>query len=211
MKTILIIVISLTSIHLCAQERVNESLPVIINKIATLKQASGWVKNDIGKWISSKNAIPSEYHDFKYYSEEFDDYTLYRIKIDTNIYSMLVKTSKNNFTYFVFDTAQQKKFVDSSYFISKSLVCYGEHFLRGRFEVNKMLTEIKSDYKKFFENGYANYVLNVSIKWFPSKNIFRFYFQIDPGIITKYLETETLIDKYFETTDLLFKKFIQEF
>jgi hypothetical protein len=210
MKTILTITILFTSIQLYAQDRVDESMPVITKKIATLKQATGWRKNDIGKWVSAKNAIPTESHDFNFADESFTDYTIYKVSIDSKVYSMLVKTEKNEFTYYMFDTAQNKALADSSYFVSKDLICYGEHFLMGRFDESKLLTEIKSDFRDFDNSVYSKYVLNVSMKWFPSKNIFRFYFDGDSNIIPVDLEKETLLDKYFETADLVFKKFIQE-
>ncbi|MGG9972017.1 hypothetical protein ACQ33O_09515 [Ferruginibacter sp. SUN002] len=211
LKSILLILIAAISLQLQAQDdRVDDVQPIITKKIATLKQATGWRKNDIGKWVSSPNGILSEFHDIPYANESFTSYNLYRINLSGNEYTMLVYVKEFDFTYNVLDTVERKDSKDSAYYKSKALICYGEGYCDGKFDEKRVLEEVKKDFAGFDNTMYAKWKLSVSMKWFPTKNIFRFYFDEDENYHSIDLEKETLKDKYYETNDIIFKKFIQE-
>jgi hypothetical protein len=64
MKTIYILMFILFCTKAKGQERINEAQPNITGSIKTLGEFAGWMKNDLGKWVSANKAIPNYDHTF---------------------------------------------------------------------------------------------------------------------------------------------------
>lgn len=62
MKKIFFLPLIVFVIYVKAQERIDEVQPKIISSIKTINQFTGWMKNDLGKWVSANKAIPNYNH-----------------------------------------------------------------------------------------------------------------------------------------------------
>lgn len=81
------------------EEEVKDSLKVTMGGlVSTLDAAQGWIKNNVGKWISSPNRIPYEDPDYnhEFYeknrigSENFKQIRVHQIKVDDKSYYAIV-------------------------------------------------------------------------------------------------------------------------
>ena len=59
--------------------------------------------------------------------------------------------------------------------------------------------------------GYSEHQLFVFVKWFPSSKKYRFYFDDNHFSLKNDMESDNLINRYYETTDMVFAKFVEEF
>ncbi|MFL9845240.1 hypothetical protein [Flavobacterium rhizosphaerae] len=121
-----------------AQERVNATVPTI-NPVSKGKitEATGWLQNDDGEWLSRKNRIPwnlsgedKTLMDYQYYAlgenrENFTYMGLYDVTINDSTYTILIKKGKEGYykyeslqegwtpqdiiTYYVFDNNELEK------------------------------------------------------------------------------------------------------
>lgn len=62
MKNVLFLPLILFVISVKGQERIDEVQPKIVSAIKTINQFTGWMKNDLGKWVSANKAIPNYNH-----------------------------------------------------------------------------------------------------------------------------------------------------
>ena len=206
-KISIIILFAFASLTILAQERVDENLPTISKRLATINQAIGWQKNDIGKWVSLKKSIPYPSHDMNFAQESFIEYKLFKIKIEGNHYTTLVKTEQLGFTFWVFDSTLSIEKTDTIYSVNKPLLVSGRNY--DRFSEPKLLTEIKAELKELEnENSRFTYSFNISMSYFPSKKLYRFYFGPDATLNNE--ETDGLQNKYYETVDPQCQIFFKE-
>lgn len=206
-KISIIILLAFAYFTILAQERVDENLPIISKRLATINQAIGWQKNDIGKWVSLKKSIPYTSHDMNFAQESFIEYKLFKIKIEGNDYTTLVKTEQLGFTFWVFDTTLSIEKNDTTYSVNKPLLVSGRN--NYRYSEPKLLTEIKAELKELEnENSQFIYSFNISFSYFPSKKLYRFYF--GPAATLSNEETNVLQNKYYETSDPQCQIFFKE-
>jgi len=206
-KTFLIISLAFVSTTIFAQDRIDENLPTISKRLGTLNQAIGWQKNDIGKWVSLKKAIPYASHDINIAQESFIEYKLFKIKIEGAEYTTLVKTEQLRFSFWVFDSTLSVEKSDTIYSTNKPLILSGRNY--DKFSEPKLLTEIKAKLKESEEsNSQFTYSFNIYISYFPSKKIYRFYFGPDSEITVE--EDDSFQNKYYETVDPQCQIFLKE-
>ena len=86
-----------------SQERVNSELPKIIDTIASLESAKGWMKNDIGKWVSKPNAIPSKNSEIDLPCNDFVEYSILKISYKEELYFCLLQVTKNDSKFWLFN------------------------------------------------------------------------------------------------------------
>jgi hypothetical protein len=135
-KISIIILLAFASLTILAQERIDENLPTISKRLATINQAIGWQKNDIGKWVSLKKAIPYPSHDMNFVQESFIEYKLFKIKIEENDYTTLVQTEQIGFSFWVFDSTLSIEKIDTNYSVNKPLLLSGRNY--NRFSESKL-------------------------------------------------------------------------
>jgi len=95
MKKLFILPFILFCFCVKAQERINEAQPKIISSIKTIDQFTGWMKNDIGKWVSGNKAIPfyEHSHTVLKFCEELIKIEWCRIEYDGKSYLCFSKFS----------------------------------------------------------------------------------------------------------------------
>lgn len=78
--------------------RTDDPLPKISPPIATISTLTGWTKNDIGKWISGQNALPSFNHEvygYRPYCETLLRIERCSVEYDGHKYQCLAKFEKH--------------------------------------------------------------------------------------------------------------------
>lgn len=99
-----------------SQDRVNKKLPIISTQVlGQLQNATGWLYNPEGQWISRKNRIPAnlpygsrmllDYEKFGIGLDNFISFELRKISIEDSTYYILIKT--NNGGYYRYEAIQQ--------------------------------------------------------------------------------------------------------
>ena len=104
MKNYLTFILTLISLSGFSQERVNATVPAI-DAVANgkLTEATGWMQNDSGEWLSRKNRIPDNLSgssktllDYEFYGlgnnrENFIYIEHRNVKIADSTYTILIK------------------------------------------------------------------------------------------------------------------------
>lgn len=98
-KTTLIILTSLIIVNVYAQERTTKPRPIIGEKVITkLSDATGWMLNPDGEWISRLNRIPESLN------SEYNlllDYEKHRLGTDNFNYYQLRELTFNDLSYYI--------------------------------------------------------------------------------------------------------------
>jgi hypothetical protein len=100
MKKILFLLTFLPSITF-SQDRIDSDLPKIIDTLSSITTATGWMKNEIGKWVSKPNAIPGKYSDLNSNCVEFIEYQLLKVSYYEENYFCIIHKTKNETNYFL--------------------------------------------------------------------------------------------------------------
>lgn len=182
-----------------SQERTDSELPKIIDTISTIKSAKGWMKNDIGKWISKQNAIPSENSDYNFTCADFTEYTLLKISFKNENYFCLLHKSRMETNFWVFDYFPGTKITSNDSTINLILqpVCEGNIYDISNFK-KSLVNEIFKEFAN--ENSIAQYdKLNIDFTFNKTKNYLRFY--ISGELSSNCGEEENPFEKkYYETS-----------
>lgn len=99
MKTIFLLIL-IMPLFSNAQERVDEVQPKIIGNINSLTKFTGWMKNDLGKWVKGNNAIPNydhTLHGVLQYCEEVIKIELTKIRYSSLDYYCFAKFIKSSY------------------------------------------------------------------------------------------------------------------
>uniref|UniRef100_UPI0040481AD8 hypothetical protein n=2 Tax=Flavobacterium sp. TaxID=239 RepID=UPI0040481AD8 len=109
-KISLILLVSFSFYNSFSQERIDSKQPSINkNLVFTLNQATGYLKNETGKWISKQNRIPfrlepqfeklsnSEVYSLGENNENFIKYEFRKININDTIYNVFIRYYKSGF------------------------------------------------------------------------------------------------------------------
>lgn len=193
---ILFIFLPITSF---SQERVNSELPKIIDTLSTIKKATGWMKNDIGKWVSKPNEISSEYSEINLSCIDFTEYSLLKITYREDNYFCIIHRSKTETRFFLFNYFEAPKInlPDTTLSLLFQPTCEG-HTLNSARLKSSLVNEIYKEFQN--ENSLAQYDnIQIDVSVNKSKNYLRFY------ISNKYSsscgEEENPFEKrYFETS-----------
>lgn len=182
-----------------SQERVDSELPKIVDTLSTIKTATGWMKNDIGKWVNKPNAIPYEYSDFNSTCIDFTEYQLLKMSYKDDNYFCIIHKSKMETKFFLFTyfTTEKIKLSDTTINLQFQPICEGSVYGTVRLKPS-LINEI---YKEFQNESslaqYDNLQIDISIN--KAKNYLRFF------ISNKYSslcgeEENPLEKRYFETS-----------
>lgn len=195
----LLIVLSLCPFFAFSQDRVDNELPKIVDTIASIKKATGWMKNDVGKWVSKSNAIPSEYSDINTNCIEFLEFQLLKVVYKNEFYFCLINKSKSaiNFYLLNFFNAEKIQLADTTINLHFKPICKGVIYAKTNL-VKSLINEI---YKEFNdENSFAEYdELQINFSISKTKNYLRFFITDKYSSLCGSEETP-LEKKYFETT-----------
>jgi len=229
-KLLLIITLTLLTFFAYAQDRVNATLPKI-NPIANgkLTEATGWLQNDAGEWLSRKNKIPANLSgEFKILidsdnyglgesRENFIYMELRDVTINDSTYSILIKKHKDGYyqyesiqrgwtpqtsiIYYVFKTSELEKL--------KNLEADKSHVIRINTVYSNRIpyvdtkasinTVAKDLYKRIPEDKFGMDELEVHLKVYKGK--VRFTIQNYEQYISNNFEKA-----YYETSLLNFEK-----
>ena len=109
-KISLILLVSFSFYNSFSQERIDSKQPSINkNLVFTLNQATGYLKNETGKWVSKQNRIPfrlepqfeklsnSEVYSLGENNENFIKYEFSKININDTIYNVFIRYYKSGF------------------------------------------------------------------------------------------------------------------
>ena len=192
-------ILLLTPFFAFSQERTDSELPKVIDTIATIKSAKGWMKNDIGKWVSKPNAIPSENSEYNLTCVEFIEYSLLKISYKNENYFCLIHKEKIETDFWVFNYFLKTKIASADTTISLVFqpVCEGNIYNTSNFKTS-LINEIFKEFAN--ENSLAQYDnLKIDVNLSKSKNYLRFF------ISNKYSslcgeEENPFEKKYFETS-----------
>lgn len=136
MKRTILILCLILNIFCYSQNRIDDKLPVISKTNGQLVNATGWLKNDSGQWISKKNKIPFDLGNEQKNLENFESYSLgednfisfefKNIVIKDSTYTILIKKYRDGFynypairedwnfsdaySYYVFENSELEKF-----------------------------------------------------------------------------------------------------
>jgi hypothetical protein len=90
-----------------SQNRINDILPTISQNNGIITNSIGWLKNNSGQWIKSKNKIPNDlgtdqkllenYEKYSVGIDNFISFEIKEIKIKANNYILLIKKYKDGF------------------------------------------------------------------------------------------------------------------
>jgi hypothetical protein len=198
MRTFLFFLL-LTPFSLFAQDRSDSELPKITDTLATIKSAKGWMKNDVEKWVSKPNAIPTEYSDINTTCVDFIEYRLFKLSYKGESYFCLVHKSKMERSFWVFNYFQKTKINSADTVINLVFqpVCEGDIY-NGPQTKASLINEIYKEFENQNSLGSSDN-LKIDLAINKAKNYLRFF------ISTKYSslcgEEENPFDKkYFETT-----------
>jgi hypothetical protein len=197
MRTLLFFLL-LTPFYLFAQDRTDSELPKITDTLATIKSAKGWMKNDVGKWVSKPNAIPTPYSEINSTCIDFTEYSLFKLSYKSENYFCLIHKSKMKTSFWVFNYFEKTKINSADTLINLVFqpVCEGDIY-NGTQTKSSLINEIFKEFEN--QNSLAssdNLKIDLAIN--NAKNYLRFF------ISTKYSslcgEEENPFDKkYFET------------
>ncbi len=233
-KTFLVIFLIICSLDSKAQIRSNEPLPVIDPIVkGKISNATGWLKDRTGQWISAKNKIPYDLEDeFKslanYYHyklgenrENFISFEIRDIKIDSVDYKLLIKkyndgfykyesinegwTTSNSCTFYVFELNEFKKINEIEMDMPNEIAL--KFIYQGDLKYTDLakLTDLKISKQLYIsvKESYNSYISNI------------LNFSINPMksknkvqfLFYSYFDSN--VDKYYETDWLNFNKFIK--
>lgn len=192
-------ILLLTPFFAFSQERTNSDLPKIIDTVATLKSAKGWMKNDIGKWVSKPNAIPVENSEYNFNCVDFVEYSLLKISYKNENYFCLIHKAQIETHFWVLTYFSKTKITSADTTINLVFqpICEGNIYNTSNFKTS-LINEIFKEFAE--ENSIAQYDnLKIDINLSKSKNYLRFF------ISTKYSslcgeEENPFEKKYFETS-----------
>jgi hypothetical protein len=105
---LILAMLTLKSVNLFSQNRVNKPTPIIGTKVkGQLTKSTGWILNPEGQWVSRSNKIPSylenQYKILMDHGSEglgidnFISYQIREIKIQDSTYSILIKKYKDGY------------------------------------------------------------------------------------------------------------------
>jgi hypothetical protein len=182
-----------------SQERVNSELPKIIDTLSTIKKATGWMKNDIGKWVSKPNEIPSEYSDINLSCVDFTEYSLLKISYKDENYFCIIHKSKTETRFLLFNyfEATKTNLSDTTLNLLFQPICEGYTLNSARLK-SSLINEIYKEFQN--ENSLAQYDnIQIGVSVNKTKSYLRFF------IYNKYSsscgEEEIPFEKrYFETS-----------
>ncbi|TRW22524.1 hypothetical protein FMM05_16725 [Flavobacterium zepuense] len=228
-KNYLTLIIALISLSTFSQDRVNATVPAI-DAVANgkLTEATGWIKNDDGKWVSRKNKIPAnKIEEFKslidYEADGLGEnrenfiYIEHRnIKIADSSYTILIKKFKdgyykyesisqgwvpqNSLIYYVFKTSELDKLknLEADKTHAIKIKTIYSNFILYLDPKSSLNTVAKDLYKKISDN-YNMYDLGVYLKVY--KGNVRFIIQNFEEYLPQDLEKA-----YYETPIANFEK-----
>jgi hypothetical protein len=233
MKKITLIALLHITLLTFSQNRVNEQLPIISQLNGILNISTGWLKNESGQWISSKNKIPNDLGEnqkllgnYEKYSIGVDNFISFEIRditINGETYALILKKYRdgfyryetiekdwlpnNSYKFYVLDKNEINKIKNIMHNESNNLqldfIYYGDI----KYINLKILTNamISKEINKIIKtyDNFLGYKLGLNIKCFDDKKLVQFYFYE----YIKGLENET-DDKYYETTLANFNAFI---
>jgi len=233
-KLLLLFAIVLSLNFSSAQERVNEILPEIsATSKGRITEATGWLQNDAGQWLSRKNKIPTNFSgqdkvliDFEHYGlgenrENFIYLELRDVKINDSTYTILTKkykdgyykyesinkgwTPQNSIIYYVFSTSELEKL--------KNLEPDKNHAIRIKtiysntisyLDANSSTKTIATNLSKFIKQDDKFHMSELIIYIKKYKDKVRFIVQT----YEEYLEPD-FNKSYYETTNQNFQNFIK--
>ena len=116
MRKILLLQIMLFNLVIFAQNRTNESLPIISKTIdGQIISAQGWLKNSSGQWVSRKNKIISDlgtdtnilenYEKYSTGTDNFISFERREIKIKDSTYILLLKKYRDG--YYTYESIEK--------------------------------------------------------------------------------------------------------
>jgi hypothetical protein len=181
-----------------SQDRDDSELPKIIDTISTIKNAKGWMKNDIGKWVSKQNAIPSENSDYNFTCADFIEYTLLKISFKNENYFCLLHKSKMETNFWVFDYFPKTiiKSIDTTVILVFQPTCEGNIYDVSNFK-KSLINEIFKEFAN--ENSIAPYdKLNIDLTFNKAKNYLRFFISGNYSSLCGK-EENSFEKKYYET------------
>lgn len=206
-----------------AQDDRVDDAPPKVTTVGSLTSATGWLKNDAGKWISRANRIPDDAPatliDFENYALGYDNFTALELKEVTYIgktSTLFVKKRKNGMYryassgWFTFSTVDlmvlsddDKSQLDSLQYDSLTVISLKPK-LSNTYDILSGITVNATDeIKKTLEGkGFTIYTQQyyLVIKPVKAKQVVRFLFT-DQDYKTKEISTH-----YYETTIVNFKK-----
>ncbi|MCO6147480.1 hypothetical protein [Flavobacterium sp. NRK1] len=233
-KVLFVTAIALMVNFISAQERVNAALPVISPTAkGRIAEATGWLQNDSGEWLSRKNRIPVNFSgsekiliDHEHYglgenNENFIYLELRDVKINDSTYTMLIKKYKdgyykyesinkgwipqNSLIYYVFNTSELEKL--------KNLEADKNHVIKIKtiysntmpyLSANSSIKTIAQDLSKFISKDDKFGMEELVVYIKLYKDKVRFIAQS----FDKYLEPD-FNKSYYETTKQSFQSFIK--
>lgn len=199
MHKLFLIYFSLYSITSFSQERVDSELPKIVDTISTIKKATGWIKNDVGKWISKPNAILYESSDLNSNCIDFIEYSLLKISYKNENYFCIIHKSniKTDFILFDYFISPKINLFDTMITLSFKPVCEG--YSANSIKLKRSL--INEIYKEFQSESslaqYDNLQINISIN--KTKGFLRFFISSQNTILCGD-EENSFEKRYFETS-----------
>jgi len=131
MKINLLIIFTLLTASINAQNRMDEPLPIITKKSSALILATGWLKNSSGQWISGKNKIPQDlgenqkllgnYESYGLGTDNFNSLEIKDVKIADSAYAIIIKKYRDGFyTYSSIQKGWNNKVSCKYYVVSKA-------------------------------------------------------------------------------------------
>lgn len=234
MKKITLFALLHISILTFSQNRVNEQLPIISQLNGILNNSTGWLKNESGQWISSKNKIPNDlgedqkilgnYEKYSIGEDNFISFERRDITIDGETYVLILKKYRDG--YYKYESIEKgwmptnscKFYVLNKNEISKikNIKHNENNYLQLDFIYHgdikyidlKTLTNvmISKEINKVRKNydNFLEYKLGINIKCFDDKKLVQFYFYD----YMKSIGNEN-DDKYYETSIDNFSAFIK--
>ncbi|MEL1245167.1 hypothetical protein AAEO56_12900 [Flavobacterium sp. DGU11] len=228
-KIYLSALILITAIIANAQERVSPTIPVI-NPVAKgkLTEATGWLQNDSGVWISKKNKVPanlksdSSLFDYEKYGlgeneENFIYFELREITIDGKSLTILIKKYNDGdyrykeikkdwmpsttIVYFVFETAELEKLKNLEPDKTHNIIIPTLYFSH-LYNLDAK-SSLKTIAKNVIEDGIFNKgsdKLAISVKFFKDKT--RFLIETE----SRYPDRLDFEKSYYETPTVNFEK-----
>ena len=188
---ILTLLLLLSPLWSFSQDRSNDELPKIVDNIAKIKTATGWVKNDVGKWISKQNSIPDSHTSTASGSsnssdiDNFVEYTLLKISYKGKNYFCLLHKSLpkhardgmyNSYRFSVFDYFDDAKvaFTDTLVTMEFTIICNDD--LVSSVEKPLSKTKLLEKIYQAINAGQLHYdELMLSSNFNKSKNYIRFF------------------------------------
>lgn len=222
------------SILTFSQNRVNEDLPIISQLNGILTNSTGWLKNESGQWISSKNKIPNDlgesqkllgnYEKYSIGEDNFISYEIRDISIEGKTYVLILKKYKDGFyryesieegwvstssyKFYVLEKDEISKIKNikhnDSNYLQLDFIYYGDIKYINLKTLTNVMISKEINKVRKDYDNFLGYKLGLNIKYFDDKKLVQFYFYD----YTKSMGNET-DDKYYETTVVNFGAFIK--